>query len=83
MWADHQMTKTEYLMIESDRSPAPRTYGCYRMRDGHRRECDPRKHGEWLSFRKRSEPALADVGIYRSVSIRDPAETHFRGHPSG
>ena len=52
-----------------------------RMRDGHRREYDPRKDGERLSFRQRSERALADVGIYRSVSFRDLSEAHFGGHP--
>ena len=34
-----------------------------------------------MSFRQRCERALADVGIYRSVSFRDLAETHFGGHP--
>ena len=34
-----------------------------------------------MSFHERSERALADVGIYRTVSFRDLAETHFGGHP--
>ena len=67
--------------IESGRSLAPEIRHAYRMRDGHRREYDPRQQGERLSFRKRSERALADVGIYRTVSFRDLAETHFGGHP--
>ena len=52
-----------------------------RLRGGHRREYDPRKDDERLSFRQRSERDLADVGIYRSVSFRDLAEVHFGGHP--
>ena len=38
-------------MIESDRSLAPETRHAYRMRDGHRREYDPQKQDERLSFR--------------------------------
>ena len=53
-----------------------------RMREGHRREYDPREDRERLSFRERSERALAEVGIYRSVSFRDLAEAHFGGHPT-
>lgn len=52
-----------------------------RLRDGHRREYDPRARGERVSFRERSERALADVGVYRSVSFRDLAEARFGGHP--
>ncbi len=52
-----------------------------RLRDGHRREYDPLADGERVSFRERSERALADVGVYRSVSFRDLAEAHFGGHP--
>ncbi len=52
-----------------------------RMRAGHRREYDPSAGGERVSFRERSERALADVGVYRSVSFRDLAEAHFGGHP--
>ena len=49
-----------------------------KMRDGHRREHDPR--GEHQSFQDRSERALADVGMYRNVSFRDLADSHFGGH---
>ncbi len=68
-------------MIESDRSPAPESRHADRMRAGHRREYEPREHAERVSFRERSNRALADVGIYRSVSFRDLAEAHFGGHP--
>ena len=68
-------------MIDSDRSLAPETRHVCRMRDGHRREYDPRQEGERVSFHERSKRALADVGIYRSVSFRDLAEAHFGGHP--
>ena len=49
------------------------------MRDGHRREVDPRRDG--LSYHQRLQRALVDVGVYRSVSFRDLAEAHFDGHP--
>ena len=52
-----------------------------RMRDGHRREYEPRQDGERVSFRERSKRDLADVGIYRSISFRDLTEAHFGGHP--
>ena len=63
------------------RPAAPQNRAIYRMRDGHRREYDARRDRGSTSFRDRSEPALADVGIYRCVSFRDLAETHFGGHP--
>ena len=44
-------------------------------------EYDPREDRELLSFREHSERALAEVGIYRSVSFRDLAKAHFGGHP--
>ena len=65
--------------LDRDRTPVTRTPA--RLRDGHRREYDPRQESERLSFRQRCERALADVGIYRSVSFRDLAEAHFGGHP--
>ena len=51
------------------------------MRDGHRREYAASRDSGYLSFRDRSEQALADIGIYRCVSFRDLADTHFDGHP--
>ena len=42
-----------------------------RSRDGHRRE----------RIKDRTDRAVADVGIYRSVAYRDVAEAHFDGHP--
>ena len=68
-------------MIEPDRGRAPENCHTYRMRDGHRREYEPRHDGKRVSFRERSTRALADVGIYRSISFRDLAEAHFGGHP--
>ena len=68
--------------IESDPRPAaPQSRTHYRMRDGHRREYDAREGAGSISFRDRSERALADVGIYRCVSFRDLAEARFGGHP--
>ena len=63
------------------RPAAPQSRATYRMRDGHRREYDARRDRGSISFRDRSEWALADVGIYRCVSFRDLAEAHFGGHP--
>ena len=37
--------------------------------------------GARQSFEDRSDRALADVGMYRSVSYRDLSEAHFGGHP--
>ena len=68
--------------IGSDPRPAaPQSRATYRMRDGHRREHDASRDRGSTSFRERCRGALADVGIYRCVSFRDLAETHFGGHP--
>ncbi len=68
--------------IETDPRPAaPPSRNAYRMRDGHRREHAASRDRGSISFRARSERALADVGIYRCVSFRDVAEAHFGGHP--
>ena len=68
--------------IEPDPRPAaPHSRATYRMRDGHRREHAASRDRGSISFRDRSERALADVGIYGAVSVRDLAETHFGGHP--
>ena len=68
--------------IGSDPRPAaPQSRATYRMRDGHRREHDASRDRGSISFRERCRGALADVGIYRCVSFRDLAETHFGGHP--
>ena len=50
-----------------------------RTRKGGRREYDPRRPRH--NFEDRSARALAEVGMYRSVSFRDLAEAHFDGHP--
>ena len=50
-----------------------------RSRDGHRREYDPLTKRERI--KDRTDRAVADVGIYRSVAYRDVAEAHFDGHP--
>ena len=68
--------------IEPDPRPAaPQSRAIYRMRDGHRREHDASRDRGSTSSRERCRGALADVGIYRCVSFRDLAETHFGGHP--
>ena len=50
-----------------------------RERSGHRREYDPR--GQRKNFQERTDRAVAEVGMYRSVAYRDLAEAHFEGHP--
>ena len=68
--------------IGSDPRPAaPQSRATYRMRDGHRREHDASRDRGSTSFRERCRGALADIGIYGTVSYRDLAEAHFGGHP--
>ena len=68
--------------IESDPRPAaPQSRAIYRMRDGHRREHAASRDRGSISFRERCRGALADIGIYGAVSVRDLAEAHFGGHP--
>ena len=68
--------------IGSDPRPAaPPSRATYRMRDGHRREYDASRDRGSTSFRERCRGALADIGIYGAVSVRDLAEAHFGGHP--
>ena len=68
--------------IGSDPRPAaPQSRAIYRMRDGHRREYDASRDRGSTSFRERCRGALADIGIYGAVSVRDLAEAHFGGHP--
>ena len=50
-----------------------------KMREGHRREYTPSRNRE--SFERRTARALAEVGMYRSVSYRDLCDAHFDGHP--
>ena len=63
------------------RPAAPQSRASYRMRDGHRREYDASRDRGSTSFRERCRGALADIGIYGAVSVRDLAEAHFGGHP--
>ena len=68
--------------IGSDPRPAaPPSRASYRMRDGHRREYDASRDRGSISFRERCRGALADIGIYGAVSVRDLAEARFGGHP--
>ena len=68
--------------IKSDPRPAaPPSRAQYRMRNGHRREYAADRERGSISFRERCRGALADVGIYGAVSVRDLAEAHFDGHP--
>ena len=47
---------------------------------GHRREYDPRRTKR-ETFQDRTDRAIADVGMYRTVAYRDLADAHFEGHP--
>ena len=50
-----------------------------RKRTGSRAEFDPRSGGE--DFKSRTERAVAEIGMYRSVAYKDLSEAHFDGHP--
>ena len=50
-----------------------------RERRGSRAEFDPRSGGE--GFTSRTERAVAEIGMYRSVAYKDLSEAHFEGHP--
>lgn len=50
-----------------------------RRRKGHRREIDPERKRR--SFAERKDRALADIGVYRAVAVKDLAVAHFDGHP--
>ena len=55
------------------RPAAPQSRAIYSMRDGHRREYDASRDRGSTSFRERCRGALADIGIYGALSVRDPA----------
>ena len=63
------------------RPAAPPSRANQRMRNGHRREHAASRDRGSTSFRERCRGALADIGIYGAVSVRDLAEAHFGGHP--
>ena len=50
-----------------------------RERRGSRAEFDPRSGGE--GFKSRTERAVAEIGMYRTVAYKDLSEAHFDGHP--
>ena len=50
-----------------------------RKRTGSRAEFDPRSGGE--GFTARTERAVAEIGMYRTVAYKDLSEAHFDGHP--
>ena len=50
-----------------------------RRRSGYRAEYDPR--GGRPDIQTRSDRALAEIGIYRSVAYKDMSEAHFDSHP--
>ena len=50
-----------------------------RKRTGSRAEFDPRSGGE--GFKSRTERAVAEIGMYRTVAYKDLSEAHFDGHP--
>ena len=51
-----------------------------RERNGHRREYDPCTTKR-QTFQNRTDRAVADVGMYRTVAYRDVVDAHFEGHP--
>ena len=60
--------KRDYLKERQDRT-----------RTGSRAEFDPRSGGE--DFTSRTERAVAEIGMYRTVAYKDLSEAHFDGHP--
>ena len=50
-----------------------------RKRTGSRAEFDPRSERE--GFTSRTERAVAEIGMYRTVAYKDLSEAHFNGHP--
>ena len=50
-----------------------------RTRTGSRAEFDPRSERE--DFTSRTERAVAEIGMYRTVAYKDLSEAHFDGHP--
>ena len=63
-----QRPKRDYLKERQDRK-----------RTGSRAEFDPRSGGE--GFTARTERAVAEIGMYRTVAYKDLSEAHFDGHP--
>ena len=63
-----QRPKRDYLKERQDRT-----------RTGSRAEFDPRSGGE--DFTSRTERAVAEIGMYRTVAYKDLSEAHFDGHP--
>ena len=63
-----QRPKRDYLKERQDRK-----------RRGSRAEFDPRSGGE--GFTARTERAVAEIGMYRTVAYKDLSEAHFDGHP--
>ena len=47
---------------------------------GHRQEYNWRRRDQ-RRFQERQERLLVDVGVFRSVAVRDAAAVHFDGHP--
>ena len=50
-----------------------------RKRTGSRAEFDPRSGR--ADFTGRTERAVAEIGMYRTVAYKDLSEAHFEGHP--
>ena len=63
-----QRPKRDYLKERQDRK-----------RRGSRAEFDPRSARE--GFKSRTERAVAEIGMYRTVAYKDLSEAHFDGHP--
>ena len=63
------------------RPAAPHSRIDKRMRNGHRREYAADRERGSIPFRERCGSALADIGVYGTVSFRDLARTRFGGHP--
>ena len=49
------------------------------IRSGHRGEYSPRN--ERIPFNQRLDNALLDLGLYRTIALKDFSAAHFDGHP--
>ena len=71
----------EMRAVSKARKESQQFYRQRRSRSrGHRREYDPHTT-ERQTFQHRTDRAIADVGVYRTVAYRDLADAHFEGHP--
>lgn len=70
---------TRHRDIAPEPSPEIAVHFDARRRSGHRQELTGR--GDRRSARDRSESALVDIAVFRSVAYKDVAAVHYDNHP--